>query len=262
MELSKAKKQLKLEFRNDALGHINTLTLQGSSISSIIDNLSSASIKMWSTCINTLTTTLFNFTRKALQLQLPTLSNLIRWKKATSSNCPLCNQIQSNKHVLNNCSSSSMLENYKARHDAILLILARWLESSLDPSLTLYVDLPDFNQNKTHEIFNSLRPDITVLSSSGRVYIWELTICHESNLLKSKNYKLQKYARLKDDLKPQFSACEVHTIEVSSLGLINDNGSFTMKTTHHLLLVDVSNNITKTIIGRSYNIYLIRNVIP
>ena len=41
-------------------------------------------------------------------------------------------------------------------------------------------------------IFVSLRPDIAILGPDNTIYMLELTICHETNLSKSKLYKETK----------------------------------------------------------------------
>ena len=67
------------------------------------------------------------FCRKAFLQVLPTESNLHRWKKSENPYCRLCNQIQSNLHVLSNCASILSLERYKTRHDNILKLLSDWI---------------------------------------------------------------------------------------------------------------------------------------
>ena len=65
-----------------------------------------------------------------------------------------------------------------------------------------------------------MRPDIVVKS---RKYIatLELTICHESNSIASKNYKVSKYKNLKQNLLSPYSSYKLlnYTIEVTTLDL-------------------------------------------
>ena len=121
--LASAKKVLKLQIQNASLNHIHLLELQGISVTAIQEIVSKSKINAWSKSIQLLPAVLFCFVRKGLIQQLPTMSNLCGWGKVTSPACPLCGQIQTNKHVLSNCSASATLERYKARHDAILYIL-------------------------------------------------------------------------------------------------------------------------------------------
>jgi len=57
-----------------------------------------------------------------------------------------------------------------------------------------YHDLP-LNSSYHSDLFNDLRPDIAVKSDS-KVTVLELTVCHETNLVSSRNYKLDKYKTL------------------------------------------------------------------
>ena len=137
---------------------------------------------------------LFKFVRKALQQQLPTAANLHRWGKTTDPSCPLCQQCQTNKHVLSNCGSMIALERYKTRHDSILKILADWICQNLKTDRAVFIDLDDDKYKPLSDLFQSLRPDIAILGPSG-IDTLELTVCHETNLSKSKLYKQTRYAR-------------------------------------------------------------------
>jgi len=100
--LDGANKAIKLETVNQAMGHVKTLTIQGTDISSIVNSMKPSQITAWTAEVNKLPATLLNFTRKALQQQLLIKSNLHRWRTTTTPTCPLCSKIQTNKHVLNN----------------------------------------------------------------------------------------------------------------------------------------------------------------
>ena len=45
-----------------------------------------------------------------------------------------------------------------------------------------------------------LRPDIALVDGS-KIVILELTVCHESNLEKSKLFKFEKYTKIREHLK-------------------------------------------------------------
>ena len=129
---------------------------------------------------------IFGFARKALIQQLPTAYNLHRWKKIDSPMCKLCNsdKVLSNKHVLNNCSDAKALERYSQRHDNILSLLANWIWSVKSEDQELFVDLPSEKWNSIAQVFQpTCRPDILVIDQS-RIIVLELTICHETNLVK------------------------------------------------------------------------------
>ena len=63
---------------------------------------------------------------------------------------------------------------------------------------------------------------IEVLFDASKVAVLELTICHESNILKSRLYKLNKYSEIKSHLSPKFFShnIQLYTAEISVLGFI------------------------------------------
>ena len=77
------------------------------------------------------------------------------------------------------------------------------------------------------DLFNGPRPDLAIVSSS-RMVIGELTVCHETNLLSSRDYKLNKYSNLEDARSSAFRkhTVSVHTVEVSTLGFVATEPNF------------------------------------
>ena len=201
---------------------------------------------------------MFCFVRKSLQQQLPTLANLLRWGKALSASCPLCNQLQTNKHVLSNCSSISALHRYKLRHDAILLIICNWIKSV--SAVSIYADIPGFEPLSV--LFQSLRPDIAIVKAKV-IYICELTVCHESNMIKSREYKLSKYNNINHNLRNIYKDHSIVTtsLEVSVLGFISDCSMFMNSVVNQVIPNCISDNIIRNVIYNSYGIYLNRNKI-
>ena len=125
-----------------ALEHISNLIVQGGAFSSINSELNSREIGRWSRLTTSLPDFSFKFVRKAIQQQLATAANMVKWGRATSNLCSLCNQIQTNKHVLSNCSSPGLLSRYTKRHNEILAILVEHLSSILT-SHSVFADLPE-----------------------------------------------------------------------------------------------------------------------
>jgi len=119
--------------------HIKSLSVQGVLFTSLSASLSVSSIKKWSGHIATMTSTIFKFVLKAIQQQLPTAANLKRWGKQFDPSCPLCKHIQTNKHVLSNCSSAVVLERYLSRYDQVLEILAEWITSVYSNQVSRYM---------------------------------------------------------------------------------------------------------------------------
>ena len=111
--------------------HISSLTLQCQILIAVNKFIKQAEINQWSKCIINLEDAAFRFVRKAIIQQLPTKSNLARWGKSLTNLCPLCNTLQTNKHVLSACSSSTALDRFTARHNAVLSKLLVWLCQAL-----------------------------------------------------------------------------------------------------------------------------------
>ena len=88
-----AKHSLTQSYTERALEHTSNLTVQGGAFSSINSELNSREIGRWAR----LTTSLPDFSlknfRKAIQQQLATAANKVKWGRATSNLCSLCNQI-------------------------------------------------------------------------------------------------------------------------------------------------------------------------
>ena len=121
--------------------HLSTLKIQGSLQKTISINFTKSYIQTWSNFLDKLPETFFKLIRKALQQQLPTAANLFRWGKTLSNRCSLCNEIQTNKHVLSACGSKSALFRYKNRHDQILDIIAKWISVNLRKNLNCLLTL-------------------------------------------------------------------------------------------------------------------------
>ena len=216
----RAQKLLSLSQSEKASQHFINLLYQRKSVRSVVENISSKIIKNWANMNELLPGFIFNFVKKALQSQLPTRANLKRWGKAASEFCPLCHQVQSNKHVLSNCSNPVVLKRYTERHDKILTLLSNWLVSKIDNKVCkVFCDLPEFDQ--ISDLFSSLRPDLALMKGQN-IKIIELTVCHETNLSNSRTYKIDKYKDIQKhttELTKNFTI-SVTTCEVSTLGFL------------------------------------------
>jgi hypothetical protein len=253
-----ASKKLSLDSVSSSLSHISSLIIQGPLISCINSVLDKWEIKRWSSLSMSLPDSSLKFVRKALQQQLATAANMQRWHRTASNLCILCNSVQTNKHVLSNCSFPGSLSRYTDRHNAILKYLSDYINSVLPSSFTLYVDLP--NSNPICSLFNNLRPDLAILSPS-LITVFELTVCHETNLKAAKLRKVEKYKNLNLHLNPQFSNFEVKivTVEVSVLGFISDLTPLLKLLKLKKLPVSLLNNISLIAINHSKDIYFNRD---
>ena len=64
--------------------------------------------------------------------------------------------------------------------------------------MRLYVDIPG-NESTDASFTCGQRPDL-VLATTSKLFILELAVCFETNLLKSRNYKKNRYAHLKENI--------------------------------------------------------------
>ena len=133
--------------------HISSLKLQGKSFIEIQKALPQKSISNWNSFLESVPDHLFTFARKAMQQQLPTAANLLRWNKISSSSCVLCGLSQTNKHVLSNCGSEIMLSKYTKRHDRALEILLDWFKSNLKDKHELYADFDTASVKPITDLF-------------------------------------------------------------------------------------------------------------
>jgi hypothetical protein len=245
---------------NEAVQHFLGLDYQGKSAKTIIGALTSKSIDHWSKTVDNVPGYLFNFARKALQSQLPTLANLHRWGKSATNTCPLCGAVQTNKYVLTNCSNQIVLARFLSRHNKILELLANWFSVHISNDSKLFVDLPNSSYMQTLDLFNNLRPDLAILCNDV-VHVVELTVCHETNLESSKAYKADKYKNLnnhKSECIKDFKVV-VHTCELSVLGFLHIDADLFKSIKTPKFDDALVTQLIKSSIRSSYDIYVRRN---
>ena len=205
----------------ESLGHILGLQSQEVMAKTVNEIVLSKNIQLWKQAMDSLPEHVFNFARNAMMNQLPTFHNLKIWNCSPTNLCPRCGLDQTNKHVLSNCSSPDALARYTDRHNNILERIAKWIVPQLKSTHSLYCDLRVSGARQICDLFNGPRPDLAIVSPS-KIVIGELTVCHETNLQRSRDYKLQKYSNLEAARASEFRdrSVLVHTIEVSTLGFV------------------------------------------
>src|SRR6267154_1903357 len=109
--------------------------------------------------------------------QLPTLHDLKLWNCSSTNLCPKYGVDQTNKHVLSNWSYPDALARYTDRHNRILELIARWIVPQLKSNQSLYCDIRLSGARSICYLFNSLRPDLAIVSST-KIVVGELTVCH------------------------------------------------------------------------------------
>ena len=164
---------------------------------------------------------------------------------------------------MNNCSNVKALERYSQRHDNVVSLLAGWILSTKSTEQELFVDLPSESEkwNPIDQVFQpACRPDILVIEHS-KIFVLELTIYHETNLVNSKNYKTNKYKAIRDLLQPAYRNfnVKVFTHEISSLGFIADLSDFRKATKLPNLVKSMKSSLIRSVLNDSYNIYRLRN---
>lgn len=221
----KAKKNMRRDYMNGVQQDLALLRDQNVIIHFLCENVPKSELKQWSQHIATMPPNIASFARKAVIRCLPTNANLLRWKKAASGDCPNCGQIETDRHILNNCSSAAATGRYTWRHNAILLELVQYITPRLSTDQTLYGDLPGLLNPS--EIFLSHRPDIIILCD-GVAHVLELTCCHELNVIKSKQFKRDKYTNLQPIDPSMVKNVSLFTLEITSLGItmLNDLNAF------------------------------------
>ena len=149
--------------------------------------------------------------------------------------CKLDNSdmVQTNKHMMNNCSNAKALERYcnSQRHNNVLSLLAGWILSTKSTEQELFVDLPPENWNPIDQVFQpaslSSRYRL-VINKRAKIFVLALTICHETNLVNSKNYKINKYNTIQNLLQSAYRNFDVQvfTHEIYSSGFIVELNDF------------------------------------
>jgi hypothetical protein len=258
---NKAAKILSRQQEDTAANHVSELPYQGKVTKTVLENCSEDMVLNWSSTINSLPGFLFNFVRKAMQLQLPTLANLMRWGRGSSNLCTLCNSIQTNKHVLSNCNHPDVLKRYTTRHNKILELLAHWFTDNVNKDTSVYVDLPCSSFKQTIDLFTTYRPDI-VLVRNNKALVIELTVCHETNLNTSRDYKRGKY---KDIAKYKTVLIKDHgvflsTLEITTLGFLQINETELKYFVPTKFNKNFISTLIKSAVQSSFDIYSHRDV--
>ena len=188
----------------------------------ITENCRPSCIRMWNKVAKSLPKNLFCFVRRALILALSTNKNLKTWNLIPKEFCPLCaGNIHTQHHILNNCRAAADQNRYLWRHNSVLNCIVYYLSSIIASTRRLYAELPGYES--TEGLFTSnKRPDLAFATVS-KMYIIELTVCFETNLISSREYKVNRYAQLKESCIEKNREVELIFIEISSLGFYTEH---------------------------------------
>jgi len=96
---------------------------------------------------------------------------------------------------------------------------------------------------------------------SKKIVVGELTVCHETNLQQSRDYKLQKYSNLEAARAGEFKSHSVlvHTIEVSTLGFVVAEPNFLKNGEISSFDIPLLKQLSKSAILSSRSIYCNRD---
>ena len=158
------------------------------------------------------------------------------------------------------CRTPSQLWRQKAFYP-LKTYIARWIDVNKSTEQCLAVDLPLPAFHKTDSVFKqTIRPNIVLYDNSG-IAVLELTVCHETNLNKSREYNLSKYKEANKHLQSHFShtPVQVFTAEISVLGIASDFTPFCDATNLPRLPKDTMAQLSRDAIGCSFDIYKLRN---
>ena len=94
-----------------------------------------------------------------------------------------------------------------------------WLKSVLAGTQIIYADVLEANILPVADLFKNYRPDIAIADSNS-ICTLELTVCHETNVVSSRDYKRDKYKNIADFCSTLAGNRKIHshTIEISTLG--------------------------------------------
>ena len=208
---------LKKEERDTIWEKFMGLNEQCKIVSFIVEEAFESDITNWKKVTNKSPANTFRFCRSYLVLSLANNSNLHRWKISNNGFCCLCDKLQTQFHVLNNCKQA--LDRYTRRHDSILFTITKHLKPKLANTFCIYVDSLHLGFPSPKGLFSGKIADI-VLQQEEKLIVIELTCPAETNLLSSREYKSNCYKELKNLSLVPCNDLELILLEISTLGFV------------------------------------------
>ena len=256
----KTKNRLDKNFQQHLLETLQSRKVQGAT--SRIDN---SAPDLWSKVVYSLTSEHFSFILNAVSESLPTNANLLLWKKRTNDGCPLCHKRQTLLHVLNNCSVLLKRGCYNTRHDAVLKIIYDTISQNTSTSnYNVFADLACSTVPfPTDIVVTAKRPDVILWNDVvQRIYLVELTVCHESNFDAADERKTARYYDLVQSLSEKRYLVKQFNLLIGSRGFIH-NANLNSLCTELRIPARTKENmclqIIKTVMEESFKIWIKRN---
>ena len=194
------------------------LISQGSFFSNIIKHSTLSFNSIWSSVQSKLPKNIFNFTIRYINNTLPTRKNLQKWGISPTSECSFCLNPESLLHVVAGCKTYLNEGRFTWRHDSVLNFIASILKSVNHSNL--YADLPGYISPSVIT-GDELRPDLLITLENKCIYILELTVGFESNLLINATRKRQKYQDLINEQLKNYEKVKFVNLSISSLGVFS-----------------------------------------
>jgi hypothetical protein len=119
-------------------------------------------------------------------------------------------------HVVAGC--QTYLPRFTWRHDSVLNFIAQTLQPVNNSNL--FVDLPGY-KSPSIVTGDTFRPDVLLSIKSDYLYILELSVGYESNLLTNVDRKRRRYEYLITQQKKQFKSVTFVNLSISSLGVFS-----------------------------------------
>ena len=156
---------------------------------------------------------------KYINNTLPTKKNLFKWGLSSTSDCSFCLRPGSLLHVVAGCTMYLNDDRFTWRHNSMLQFIGSSFKSA--PDSVLYVDLPGFI---TPSVIsgNSLCLDLLLTVSKKCLYILELTVGIETNLLTNASRKTRKHEDLIRLQQNQLDNVKFISLSISTLGVFSN----------------------------------------
>ena len=257
-----AKAHIADTFSEEHVSHVNSLDVQGKSLSLVAQE---ATDFTWKSFLYDMKAGTLKFLVNSVVDTLPTAANLVRWGKSNSDKCKLCKGRQTTDHCLNICKVGLETGRWTWRHNNIV----NYIVNSIDTQkFSVHSDLPGHEAAGGGTIppeilITNLKPDITILDKTNKKFhIFELTCPLLTNIDKQHDYKTNKYAHLLTDISHLHTT--VTAFEITSTGHISKRNHTHLQALHKfckpgIKLSNFKKNISGLSIYSSYHIWLCRN---
>ena len=202
------------EIRDEKLDKVNKLVSQSIVVKALWQEALVSDVKQWHRTLNKLPKNIFNFCIRYLNNTLPTLKNMVLWKKSENALCKVCYNTQTLQHVVSACKVHLEEGRYTWRHISVLKIIADYL-LSITNNIELYCDITGY-MSPCIITGEQKRPDIVVIDKQRSwVFVLELTVGFETRIKDNAVRKHNHYSGLCSELRNQYN--RVKFVNISEL---------------------------------------------